>query len=365
MHDELIYRIALTIIPNIGDVYAKALVNRFETATAIFQAKKKELQSVEGLGLKRIGSILGFKDFERAEQEMTFINKHKIQPIFLTDGAYPKRLLNCYDSPVLLYYRGDADLNASKMVGIVGTRSFTAYGKNVVDEIVEGLAEVNAIIVSGLAYGIDTLSHKAALKHGLPTIGVLAHGLDRIYPTENASIARQMVKSGGLLTEYPCKTNPDKMNFPTRNRIVAGMCDCVLVIESGIKGGSLITAELANGYNKDVFALPGRAHDARSEGCNYLIKSNKAALITSATDIIDMMGWAPKKKSPRKQRQLFIELTEDEKILVALLGSGEPVSIDDLYLNSKLNGSSVAQALLMLEMQGVVETLPGKMYRMV
>jgi DNA processing protein len=364
MQNDLLYQIALTLVPNIGDVNSKALVNHFGSAKAIFNAAKKDIEEIDGIGKIRAQSIKNFKDFSRAEEEILFIEKYKITPLFLTEKDYPKRLLNCYDSPPLLYYKGNADLNASKIIAIVGTRNYNEYGKTICEKLIEELVNENILIVSGLAFGIDSIAHKSSLKNNLKTVGVLAHGLDRIYPFQNTALAKQMISCGGLLTEFKSNTIPDKQNFPGRNRIVAGISDAIIVIESGLKGGSLITAELGNGYNKDVFAFPGRVSDSRSEGCNYLIKNNKAALITSADDVLENMGWKETKKpSIKKQRELFIELTADEKIVVDILQLQENIHIDELYFKSKLSSSAVAQALLMLEMQGVVSSLPGKIYK--
>jgi DNA processing protein len=365
MNNDLLYQIALTLVPHIGDVHAKALVTIFGEARHIFKAKKKELECIEGIGTIRAKSIKDFAAFAVCEEEIRFIEKYKINPLFLTDKNYPQRLLNCYDSPVLLYYRGTADLNAAKIVSVVGTRNNDEYGKTVCEKMVEGLAELNVLILSGLAFGIDTISHKAALKHQLPTVGVLAHGLDRIYPAQNKTLARQMTEQGGLLTHFTSNTLPDRQNFPKRNRLVAGMCDALVVIESGIKGGSLITAELANSYNKDVFAIPGRTTDSKSDGCNYLIKSNKAALITNATDLLENMRWTLQKKAAiNKQRELFIELSADEKILIAILQQKESTHIDELYFKSGLSSSAAAGALLNLEMQHIVLSLPGKIFKL-
>ncbi len=365
MQTELLYQVALTLIPNIGDVHAKALVSHFGNAESIFSARKKDLEALEGIGSIRANSIKNFHDFKKAEEEISFIEKYKIQTLFITDKNYPQRLLNCYDSPAILYYKGTADLNSSKIISVVGTRSNNDYGKSVCEKLIEDLANEDVIIVSGLAFGIDSIAHKSAIKNDLKTIGVLAHGLDMVYPSQNSSLAKQMIKTGGLLTEFRSCTKPDRQNFPGRNRIVAGISDAIIVVESGLKGGSLITAELGNGYNKDVFAFPGRANDIKSEGCNFLIKNNKAALITSANDILESMGWKENKKpSAKKQKELFIELTDDEKIIVKILQSQEQIHIDELYLKSKLTSSAVAQALLMLEMQGVVSSMPGKIYKM-
>jgi DNA processing protein len=365
LYNELLYQISLSLIPNIGDIHAKALINHFGNAKAIFSAGKKELEALDGIGTIRANSIKNFHDFKRAEEEILFIEKYKITPLFITDKNYPQRLLNCYDSPAMLYYKGNTDLNSSKIIAVVGTRNNNEYGKNICEKLIEDLAAEEVIVVSGLAFGIDSIAHKAAIKNQMKTIGVLAHGLDMVYPSQNAGLAKQMITNGGLLTEFRSQTKPDRQNFPSRNRIVAGISDAVIVVESGIKGGSLITAELGNSYNKDVFAFPGRANDTKSEGCNFLIKNNKAALVTCAKDILENMGWQKQKTiSAKKQRELFIELTADEKIVVTILQSQEQVHIDELYLKSKLSSSAVAQALLMLEMQGVVASLPGKIYKM-
>ena len=365
MQNQLLFQVALTLVPNIGDVNAKTLTQHFTNAEAIFKASKKELEQIDGIGTIRAESIKKFKDFKKAEEEIEFINKFKIKPLFLTDKEYPQRLLNCYDNPALIYYKGNADLNTSKIVAIVGTRSNSDYGRSICEKLIEDLAEENILVISGLAFGIDSIAHRAALKHQLKTVGVLAHGLDRVYPSQNISMAKQMIASGGLLTDFRSGTKPDRQNFPSRNRIAAGMSDCVVVIESGVKGGSIITAEIGNSYNKDVFAFPGRTNDPKSEGCNFLIKRNKAAMICDGNDLLEMMGWKKTKSPKRKlQRELFIEFTSDEKIIVDLLQAEEEIHIDQLYFKSKLSSSAAAQALLMLEMQGIVSSLPGKIYKM-
>ncbi len=365
MTNDLLYQIALPLVPNIGDVHAKALVNIYGNAQDIFNAKKKDLESIEGIGTVRANSIKAFSNFKTCEEEIKFIEKYKITPLFISEKNYPQRLLNCYDSPVILYYRGTADLNNSRIISIVGTRNNSDYGKTACEKIIEELTSENVLIVSGLAFGIDTIAHKAALKNNLATVGVMAHGLDKIYPPQNSNLAKQMTEQGGLLTDFMSNTNPDRQNFPKRNRIVAGMCDALIVIESSKKGGSLITASLGNSYNKDVFAIPGRTTDSKSEGCNYLIKNNKAALINNANDFLELMNWKKEiKKTPNKQRELFIELTADEKIIVNILQLQENIQIDELYFKSGLSSSAAATALLMLEMQNVVASLPGKVYKL-
>ena len=324
------------------------------------------MSAIEGLGEIRVKNIREFQNFDEAEKELAFIEKYKIEPLFIGDENYPKRLLNCYDPPTLLYYRGNADLNSSKIVAIVGSRMHTEYGKTITEKLVEDLSSTNVLVVSGLAYGIDYLAHKAALKNNMKTVGVLAHGLDKIYPSDHLNTAKEMVQHGGLLTEFMSKTKPDKHNFPSRNRIVAGMSDATIVVETDIKGGSMITAELANGYNKDVFAFPGKTTDKKSNGCNHLIKNNKAILLTDAKQLLETMGWQEKKKKePKKTRELFIELTEEEKIIINILNNAETISIDDINLLSGLSSSSVAVAILNLEMQNVIQSLPGKMYRLI
>ena len=366
MHSELFYQLALTLVPNIGDVQAKILVQHLGDASSIFKAKKSQLEKIEGIGQVRASSIKHFDGFHLVETELKFIEKYKIRTFFLTDEAYPKRLLNCYDSPTLLFYKGTADLNASKIVAIVGTRSNTDYGKNITEELVNDLANENVIIVSGLAYGIDAFAHKASLKYNVPTVGVVGHGLSKIYPAQNASLAKEMIaEGGGILSEFFHDTKPDKHNFPLRNRIVAGISDATIIVESSINGGSLITAKLADGYNRDVFAIPGKITDKVSAGCNHLIKHNKAILLTNAEELLAVMGWTEKKSKPKKQRELFIELTPEEQIIISLLQQKEAVHIDEINISSGLSSSTIAAAILNLELQGVVQSQPGKMYKVI
>lgn len=365
MNTDLLYQLALTQVPQIGCVQARLLADEFENAEEIFKAKKSWLEKMDGIGSVRAASIKNFTAFKEQEDEIKFMEKYKITPLYLKDAAYPKRLLNCYDPPTLLFYRGNADLNASKVISIIGTRSNTDYGKQITEQIIEELSALQPTIVSGLAYGVDAIAHKQSLKHQLPTIGVLAHGLDKIYPSTHTSLAKEMIANGGgLLTEFRKETKPDRHNFPTRNRIVAGICDATIVIETGIKGGSMITAHLANSYNRDVFAIPGKTTDTKSEGCNYLIQSNKAILIRNGNDIVEQMGWQQQGQKTSKQKQLFVELNADEKTLYQLLQKNGAMHIDDINLNTTLSSSSIAAALLTMELQGVVLSLPGKMYNL-
>lgn len=366
MKSDLLYQIALTLIPNIGAVQAKILLQHYDAA-GIFHAKRSDLERLENIGTIRANNIKAFKDFSIAEEEIAFIEKYKVQPLFITDPTYPKRLLNCYDSPTLLYYKGDADLNASKIISIIGTRHNTDYGRQLTEELVSDLAELNVMVISGLAYGIDAIAHKAALKHNLSTIGVLAHGLDQVYPLQHTGLAKDMIKQqGGLLTEFRSRSKPDRHNFPIRNRIVAGMSDATIVIETEVRGGSMITAEFANGYNKDVFAFPGRVTDLKSSGCNYLVKNNKAILLNKATELVELMNWQENSRpvKSKKQREIFIELSPDEETVLNILKQKDSAHIDEINLQSGLSSSATAAAILSLELQNVIVSLPGKLYRL-
>jgi DNA processing protein len=366
MNVELLNQLALTLVPNVGDVQAKILVNHFGDATSIFKAKRSSLEKIEGIGAVRASSIKDFSDFHLAEQELKFIEKYKITTLFLTDADYPKRLLNCYDSPTLLFYKGSADLNASKVLAIVGTRSNTDYGKQFTERLLEDLAGESIVIVSGLAHGIDAIAHRAALRNKLPTVGVVGHGLDKVYPYENTALAKEMIKEGGgLLTEFFSGSKPDRHNFPLRNRVVAGLSDATIVVETNIKGGSMITAKLADAYNRDVFAIPGRTNDKSSSGCNHLIKFNKAILLTDAEELLAVLGWkANKREKIKQQKELFVELTAEERKVIELLQAKELVHIDEINLQSGLSSSSAAAAILNLELQNVIASLPGKMYKL-
>lgn len=359
------YRIALTLIPGVGDIIGKKLVSYCGGVDAIFKEKKSNLLRIPNIGESIVNSIVNHDVFDRVDKELAFIEKYNIKPLFYLDAAYPLRLKQCIDSPLMLYYMGNSDLNADKIISVVGTRNVTEYGKDMCKQIIKDLSQQNVLIVSGLAYGVDTYSHKAALDNNLQTIGILAHGLDRVYPQTNKSLAEKMIKNGGLLTEFMSCTNPDRENFPKRNRIIAGIADAVVVIEAAKKGGALITAEIANSYNRDVFAVPGKNTDIYSEGCNHLIKINKANLMQSADDILYIMGWETSKK-PKKtaQKQLFIELTPDQKTIYDILSLKANTSIDELCINSKLNVSKVAEILLNFELEGIIKSLPGKVYQL-
>ena len=363
--EALKYRIAVSLIPGIGDVQGKRLVAYCGGPEAVFSEKKKNLLKVPGIGEVLAGSIHRKEIFERVEKEMAFIRQYQIQAMFYLDQGYPEKLRHCEDGPMILYYKGKADLSQKRILSIVGTRKPTEYGKALCEQIVLGFADQGILIVSGLAYGVDTIAHRASLSASLPTVGVLAHGLDLIYPFSNRTLAEKMLAKGGLITEFMSGTKLNRDYFPRRNRIIAGIADATLVIESAGKGGALITADIANSYNRDVFALPGRVDDPKSEGCNMLIRTNKAALVRSADDICYSMGWEQSQVHMQIQRQLFSDMSEDERKVFLMLEEKKEADIDDIFLNSGLTPSKVASILLKMEFEGLIKSLPGKRYRII
>lgn len=364
--EELFYRIALTRAEFIGNKTARLLLSKFGSAEAVFNVPEKQLNSIEGLGKERVRSLKRKIDKAAVEKELDFIHRHQIQPLFINDSNYPKLLKECPDAPVMLYFKGSTKLNFSKKIAIVGTRSNTDYGRQMVEDLIAGCKDqIDLAIISGLAFGIDAIAHKTAVKHGLPTIGVLGHGLDRIYPAQNRKLAGDMLLNGGLLTEYPSGTNPDKQNFPQRNRIVAGMADVIVVVETGEKGGSMITAKLACSYNREVVAFPGRSIDNHSAGCNYLIKTNIAGLISNAADLLELMNWKAETGEKKViQRKLFETLTPEEKTVIDKLSLEKEIHVDELTLKTGMQDSALASVLLSLELEGLVRSLPGKRYRL-
>ena len=361
---SLIHQIALTKVKGVGPVVARHLISHFGSAEAIFSASRKQLTTIPGLGNRLAESVLGTQALHDAEAELPFIEKHGIQVLFWGDEDYPKRLIDCFDAPVLLYYKGNSDLNTSRVVSVVGTRNATTYGKSICAEFIQELKPYNVLVISGLAYGIDSYAHRNALGQGIPTIGVLGHGLDRIYPAANREMAAKMLDCGGLLTEFPSGTNPDRQNFPMRNRIIAGLADVTIVVEAAVRGGALITAEIANNYNRDVCAFPGNLNQEFSAGCNYLIKTNRAHLIGGAKDLEYLMNWElAEKPLESKQLQLHISLDSTEQKAYDIIRTSGQIGIDNLSLQLKWPQSKLAITLLELEMKGVIAALPGKIYR--
>ena len=360
---ELHYCIALTLLNGVGVRFAKNLLSLYEgKAENFFLDKHVSKLNIQGFSKEKLKNLNREEALSLAEDHVHFIIKEEIKPLFFYSDDYPQRLKNCLDAPILLFSKGNFNLNPEKAVAIVGTRNITSYGKRITEELVLGLKALNIQVVSGMAFGVDVLAHNNCLTHNIDTVGVLGHGLDRVYPHQHRGIAHEMMhKQGcGLLTEFLNQTKPDRENFPKRNRIVAGMTDATIVIESGGKGGSLITANLANDYNRDVFAFPGNVTNPFSKGCNQLIAQNKAHLAESAEQIVKTMGWAcATKKSV--QRQFFPNLTDEESEIVELLKEKE-LSVDLICLKLKKPISKVNSTLISLELQGVVQGKPGNKF---
>lgn len=363
--DKHFYQIALTLLPNVGPVTARTLVSYCGGVEAIFQSSHRSLVKIPGIGPQTARHIVGQRVFGVAEKELRFLERSGTKALFYLDENYPSRLKPFNDSPILLYFKGSGTLNPQRTVGIVGTRKPTTYGVERCLEMVNGLKDYQATIISGLAYGIDISAHRECVKLDIPTIGVLGHGLSRLYPQQHFSVAENMQKKGGLLSEYTHATGPDREHFPMRNRIIAALCDALIVVETQQKGGSIITAKMANNYNKDVFAIPGRSTDLRSTGCNLLIKSHQAALIDTVKDIAYVMRWDDKPATTGIQQQLFVELRRDEKLIVDLLRNEIKLGIDELSFQSGFANSNLAGLLLELEFKGLVRSLPGNHYSLV
>lgn len=370
MLDERIYTLALTRIPGLGLIGSCNLMRTLGSASAIFKNRKDLKGLVPGISDKLIKALDCPQAINEAEQELRFAEKNHIQCITLNDVSYPSRLRECEDAPLALFYRGNTPLDLPHTISIVGTRHATAYGENLCQNFIRDLAELcpDALIISGLAYGIDIQAHRAALQYGFSTIGVLAHGLDRIYPSAHRKTAIAMMNQGGLLTEFMSGTNPDRQNFIKRNRIVAGMSDATIIVESANKGGALITAELAESYHRDCFAFPGRTSDIYSKGCNELIKRNQASLLLSAEDFVHSMGWDVSTHKPKEaiQRELFLNLSEEEKKIVGCLQrQPDGVQINMIVVETNIPINRMSALLFELEMKGVVKALAGGVYRLI
>ena len=363
MEDEWLHRIALTLIPSLGPVRIRNLIEHFGDARSILNSNTKEWLRVPQMTTAACREMKNKQVLGYAEEEWKWIQDHQITPLFLTDPQYPQRLRHCYDPPALLYYKGNADLNHTRIVSIIGTRNSSNYGKQVTEELIERLRAADVLIVSGLAFGIDAIAHKASLQMGVPTIGVLAHGLNTIYPWQHQHLASEMIHQGGLLTEFNSKALPEKHQFPRRNRIVAGLSDATLVVETAIKGGSMITAELAFQYNRDVFAVPGKIYDRNHSGCLQLIRQNKAILYNNPSTLMDWLGWEENKSLPPTQPSLFYELSTEEEAVIKLLSDETPLSVDEMMVITGWHTSRLASILLQLELKQCIRCLPGKRYQ--
>ena len=373
MNQEIFYAMALTRLTNFNFQQALEMYKAAGSAQRLYEHRNDIGDMIEGCTPRLIAALKDWGDaMKRAEYEVGYMQEHQIRAVSLLDDDYPQRMLDCVDAPLVMYYKGNADLNQQRIISIVGTRHITPYGEDIIRKFTAELHEMcpNVLIVSGLAYGVDICAHRNALQNGYQTLGVLAHGLDQIYPYHHRDTAAEMTAHGGLLTEFMTQTNADKVNFVRRNRIVAGCADATIVIESAAKGGSLITADIAQSYNRPVFAFPGNVGRPFSEGCNHLVRDKAAELITSAADFVEAMGWQD--DAIRQQalasgieRQLFPELSAEEQKIVDLLQQTNDLQINVLSVHAGLSISQVTALLFQLEMKGVVKALAGGMYHLI
>jgi len=362
---SLKHKIALSLIPGIGDINARKLVSHVGSVEGIFSEPYRSLIKIPGIGSTLAKYICERSYLDIAEKEVEYVSGNNIRTFFYLDDDYPYRLRQCDDSPVTFYFKGCCDLNSAKIISMVGTRNASSRGKEQCEKIISGLAmgHPDLIIVSGLAYGIDITCHKSALANNLKTIGVLGHGFKTTYPSVHRSIAEAMIRNGGLVTDFLSDALPERNNFIKRNRIIAGLSDATLVIESGIKGGALITADIASSYNRDVFAVPGRPEDLWSAGCNSLIKSNKAALVENPEDIEYSLGWKPLKSRIPVQQTLFSELSDEEKKIFQIVNREGEINIDNLCQAIDMPVYKLSSLLLQMEFNGIIKCYPGNLYR--
>jgi len=361
--DELIALLRLQNIPNVGDVIAKKLIGHCGSPAAIFDDKLPSLLKIDGIGMHALKELHDSEHLEAAQSEYNFIKTKNIGYSYFMDADYPSYLKHCIDGPILIFKRGNIDLDGRKIISVVGTRQITSYGTAFCERFIEDIAPLNPIIVSGFAYGVDICVQRAAVKHGLQTIGCLAHGLNQVYPKVHAKYTPDMERNGGFLTDFWSNSTPERENFLKRNRIIAGMSEATIVVESAEKGGSLVTADIANSYSRDVFAVPGRAGDKYSLGCNNLIKQQKAHMLTSAADLVYLLGWdVAKKEAKTVQKQLFVELDTIEKSIYSYLQKDGKQLLDSIALECQIPIFKTSSTLLNMEMKGVIRPLPGKLF---
>lgn len=359
MSQELVFQIGLSLIKGVGPVTAKKLIAYCGGPEAVFKEKISILKTIPNIGEVLAKEIQDKSVLTRAENELSFILKHNISCVSYWSSNYPSKLKHCVDAPILLFNKGVANLNNDRVISIVGTRRATSYGFSMCKDLVKGLSPYSPLVVSGLAYGIDSCAHKEALKNGLQTLGVLAHGLDDIYPKSNRNLAKEMIVNGGLMTEFLSKSKLLRENFVRRNRIVAGITDVVVVVESQIKGGATITARMANSYNREVFAMPARLKDKYSTGCLDLIKRNEAIVFTSVEDLVNNLDWGSKKKS--FQHSLF-KFSPEEETIINIISKNDEMHIEQINETSNLSLQQLAEILMKLELEGVIKLKAGKMY---
>lgn len=362
---ELLYTLALQRVPNLGDTSAKKLIQAVGSAEGVFKEKKSRLLRIEGIGHIKLKELRSDLQLPEAEEEVAFIEENNIEYCYFLDKNYPDGLKHCLDGPILFFQKGNIDIKNKKLISIVGTRNATTYGISFCEKLLEDIAPLNPVIISGFAYGIDITAQKKAMDLGLQTIGCLAHGFNQIYPKSHKKYVAKMEENGGFITEFWSNDSFDRNNFLKRNRIIAGISEATIVIESAEKGGSLVTADIANSYNREVFAVPGRTNDSQSQGCNNLIKSQQAHLLSSAADLIYHLGWEIEEKKKPKQTQLFVELTDEEKIIWNYLKEKDKELLDVIALDCNLPTFKIASILLNMELKGVIRPLPGKMFQVI
>lgn len=362
---ELKYTLALTRTPNLGDISVKKLLAKVGSAEGVFKEKKSHLEKIDGIGRVRIRNLNRKIQLEEAEREIRFIEDNEIDCYFFKDALYPEMLKHCIDGPVILFGKGNIDLKNKKIISIVGTRKATSYGTTFCEELIAELAPLNPVIVSGFAYGIDICAHRAALENNLQTVACLAHGFNQMYPKSHEKYYSEIFKNGGFYSEFWSSDVFERTNFLRRNRVIAGISEATIVIESAERGGSLVTADIANSYNREVFSVPGRTTDRQSKGCNLLIKQQKAHVLTSAADLIYHLGWALEEKPKPIQTQLFVELEADEKLIFRYLKDKEKELLDSIAIACDMPVFRVATLLMNMELKGVVRPLPGKLFELV
>ncbi|WGH74498.1 DNA-processing protein DprA [Tenacibaculum tangerinum] len=360
--EKLLAMLRLQATKNIGAVLAKKLITATGSVTQVFREKRNNLHKINGIGTHVTQHLFDEDNLKRAEKELNYIQQNNLDFSYFLDADYPQYLKHCIDAPILLFKDGNIQLNNDKIISIVGTRNMSSYGRDFCNQLVEDLKEHNPIIVSGFAYGVDICAHTAAIKNNLQTIAVLAHGLDEIYPKTHKKYMHQVNENGGFITEFWHDEPPVRENFLKRNRIVAGLSKATIIIESAKKGGSLVTADIANSYHRDVFALPGRASDVYSKGCNNLIKNNQAHLLTSAEDIVTMLNWDLPRASIPIQSKLFVDLNDNEQKIHDYLQQNGKQLLDVIALKCNLPTYQLASILVQMELKGVIKPLPGKMF---
>ena len=366
LETDLLYNLALQNVPKIGDITAKKLIAKCGSAEAVFKEKKSHLLKIDGIGSIVLSELFDKYHIEEAEKELKFIKENEIESLHFTDDGYPYKLKHCIDGPILLFKSGNINLKEKPIISIVGTRKITTSGIAFCVKLVETLAPFDPVIVSGFAYGTDITAQKAAIKHGLQTVGCLAHGLNQVYPKAHKKYVIEVEKHGGFLTEFWSTSNPERENFLKRNRVIAGLSEATIVIESAEKGGSLVTADIANSYNREVFAVPGRTTDSQSVGCNNLIKYQKAQLLSNPLDIAYMLNWQLEDEvKPAIQKKLFVELNDEEKVIYNYLKENDKQLLDVIALNCNIPTYKAASVLLNMELKGVIRPLPGKLFEII